>query len=221
MAPTAPPERPTASGEAPAVFRLDPLELRLRGGGVLVGAALLVVLLVVTFQGGAKYGYSVAQAPETAESGAGLRDDELFAAGPEDTEIIPAESPTNETRLIPSNGAGGAAAPTPGAPAQPPRVELKSGYHYIFVQHFPRSAAGDANLVARYLTAEGVPCGIRRDKDIVVVATEAYLIEQSDTAAAKRERTRAEAMLARIKTLGKAYAQNGYTFEGARLRLIR
>lgn len=206
----------STSEDGGASFRLDALELRLRGGNLLVAVALFMVVLVVTFQGGASYGFHRGQNAPPSLADNSSSEDDIF--GTASSELLPPDDDSGGTPLVPSSGQ--AAAPPP-VTKTPPPVELKSGYHYIFIQHFPRSAARDAEKAAQYLTSEGVPCAIRKDKDVVVVATEAFLIEQSNAAAGRGERARADKLLARIRLLGKEYATQGYTFEGAQLRRIR
>ncbi len=106
-----------------------------------------------------------------------------------------------------------AAVPPPPAPAE---VELRRGYHYIVVQYFPISKEQAANDAALYLIENGVPCTILMGKDIRLLASEPFLIRQDDTRAGKRERQRADRLIARIKQLGKGYhLKGGYDFSGA------
>lgn len=106
-----------------------------------------------------------------------------------------ADQPQAIADATPGNASGG----------QPPRVTLQKGYHYIVVQHFGKKVE-DARETAQFLIEHGIGCAILpSSQDNVVVATQPFLISQSDSAAAKRERRSAQQLMKKIKTVGKEF----------------
>lgn len=118
-------------------------------------------------------------------------------------------------------------APEPAPPA-PAAVTLKRGYHYVVVQHFNKSRQqADAVAAGEFLQENGVACATLSGADIRLVATQSFLIDQDNAAAARTERERAERLLKRIKQLGQRYnrellkqGKNGYTFSECYLHLF-
>jgi hypothetical protein len=193
----------------------------------------MIVVLFVAFAAGRRYEsfHPSAHTPAnlTLEDGGEAETRTTLAA---DTD--PAE---------PKRGAEGPARPTddqqasPGArrtasdPAPPPptQVTLQRGRHYVVVQHFNKSRQqADALAAARFLQESGVPCATLTGADIRLIATENFLINQTDAAAGRRERQRANRLLERIRQLGQQYnrellnqGKKGYTFSECYLYLIR
>lgn len=105
---------------------------------------------------------------------------------------------------------------------QAPTVELKRGYDYIFVQYFPKSKRRTAEKVGTFLQQHGIPCALYAGRrDVRLLATEAFRLNQPDRAAAAQARKRAEALLRRIRELGKQYRPEGYDLSGAAIKPIR
>ncbi|MCG3127536.1 MAG: hypothetical protein CHACPFDD_02398 [Phycisphaerae bacterium] len=141
---------------------------------------------------------------------------------PEDKSAAPAEKPA----ATPDPGA-------PNAPAEPPRASdatagppaatadvsesavRERGYHYLIVQHFPKSKLDQAQQAARYLAEAGVPAAIaRQGSDIVVFVNQQFALEHKDKNVGQQERARLEETRRRVRELGKAYARKGgYAFD--------
>ena len=174
---------------------------------IAICAAAVVMLVLVAFSAGRHF--------EASRSDPG--EDRLLTA----TDDGNADSDPAQSGGEPGQTAGAAPAPTAngngtparpvdsarnGAPAKPETPALKQGYHYVVVQHFgsKRQAAQDA---ADYLRAKGVACTVvaGRGKDYRVLATDAFLIDQSDSAAGQRERQRADRLRQRIREIGEEY----------------
>ena len=114
--------------------------------------------------------------------------------------------------------------------AQPPAttVTLQKGYHYIVVQHFPKSRRADAEEAALFLQDNGIPCALQTGSDIRLVVTEPFQIDQGNQAAVRTEQRRANALLEQIRKLGQQFnslrLQNGlggYTFSGCKLQSFK
>jgi hypothetical protein len=113
--------------------------------------------------------------------------------------------------------------------AAPRQVNLQRGHHYVVVQHFNRShQQADAIAAAEFLQANGVPCAILQGADIRLIATEPFLIAQTDAAAARSTREQANRLLDRVKQLGQQYnrellnqGKKGYTFSECYLYLVK
>lgn len=109
-------------------------------------------------------------------------------------------------------------------PAQPPAptVELKRGYDYVFIQYFPKSKGRTAEKVAIFLQQHDVPCAIYMGpRDIRLIATEPFLIQQDDRRAAAAERTRSRELINKIEQLGKENRPENYTLDQVSLKPIR
>ena len=132
-------------------------------------------------------------------------------------------TPPNDGR-VDSSGSG-----KPAGPTEPPPVTLQAGYHYVVVQHFGKRREKDAALAAaRFLQENGVPCATMTGADIRLIATEAFLVDQDDSAAGRRQRQRADDLLTRIRQLGQQYnkqmsdqGKRGHTFSGCYLIKIK
>ena len=120
-----------------------------------------------------------------------------------------------------SNGddaGSGAAPPRTNAPT----VQLQPGLHYVIAQYFPKSKRRAAEDAALYLRQNGIACALLAGADIRLLATEPFHVKQDDSRAAAAERRKGDALVKRIKDLGKAYNRiGGYDFSGAQLRELR
>lgn len=109
-----------------------------------------------------------------------------------------------------------------------PTVALQKGNTYIVVQHFSKNRRADAEAAALFLQNQRVPCALLVGNDIRLVATEAFLVDQRDKAAAERERRRLGTWLQQIKELGRQYdkmlreqGKPSYTFSECYPTVIR
>ena len=193
-----------------------------------VVAAFVIMALFVAFMAGKQYGAkSQGASPELI---------------PTDIMSMPEEEPSKEPEIRreeTNRSDSRASEPAPGEnlgltkpkdpePAQPPTVTLQKGYTYIIVQHFSKNKRGDAEAASEFLRGQGVNTALLVGNDISLVATESFLIEQRDAAAAERERRRLVQLQQRIKELGRQYdkelrARNlpSYTFSECYPRLMR
>jgi hypothetical protein len=170
-----------------------------------VSAAVLIVLVFVAFVAGRQYGGKSGGAPPQP-----IPSDLLLGDGGE-TKPAPAARPAETNR--PGTRAAEAAAEEKTSPARPkepetaatPTVALQKGYTYIIIQHFNKNKRADAEAAAEFLRTQGIASALLMGGDIRLVATEAFLIEQRDAAAAERERRRAGQLQQRIKELGRQY----------------
>lgn len=188
-----------------------------------IAVAGLAVLLAVAFSAGQRYEAfhssvseptELAQGPELdADAGTQEGSVAVIEAADADQEGggAPAETAT------PDRATGQAAQHTAD---KPPQVTLWKGYHYVVVQHFGKKRERQAaQAAAGYLRESGVACATLTGADVRVVVTEPFLINQEDRAAARRERDRADRLIARVRRLGQEYnkqllkqGEKGYTF---------
>lgn len=152
----------------------------------------------------------------------------------ESTERRPPEKPEEK----PAAGSDKAAAAPEGGGANPPAEPARGsepvaappaasandvnesgvrerGYHYLIVQHFPKSKLDQAQQAARYLAESGVPAAIaRQGSDIVVYVNQQFALEHKDKNVGQQERTRLEDTRRRVRELGRTYARKGgYAFD--------
>lgn len=211
--PPAAPSVSMPSGAAPSA----PRQVTITLPTLAIVVAGVLVLLAVAFSAGRKYEAAYAGAAGEARR---LTGDEDAAGARPPGGASDAQAQTAE----PSAAEKGASGPPPGASAGErsgagggqPQITLTRGCHYVIVQHFG-AKRDDALEAARFLQERGVPCALLPGKDIRVVATEPFLIRQTDTAAAQRERQRAERLLQRIRQIGLEFekhrrAQNKATY---------
>ena len=111
---------------------------------------------------------------------------------------------------------------------RPPTIALQKGYTYVVIQHFQKTKRADAEAAAEFLRENRIPAALLVGNDIRLVATEPFLIEQRDAAAAERERRRAGQWLQTIKELGREYDKRlrelnkpSYTFSECYPTLMR
>lgn len=203
------------------------LHLALGWPHLLVLGALLVVIVVGSFQAG------VRSAQPASEDSSSL--DEILNqpptpanaddAGNLETSHRPTavHTPVHE-KPAESNSREPTPRPTQPRPTTPESFDFRTGYTYIVIQHLPKSGAGRkaGEQICAFLVSHSVPCTVRvgnSGRDLEVVATEAFLTRQDDSAAARRERQRAAQLQQRIRELGEEYNPiGGYSFEGCYLR---
>ena len=190
----------------------------------------MIVLLLVAFVAGRRY---ETDHPSTFVPADFTLESDEDAAGK--TRLTAAnDTPSDQQTAAGPSGADGApeqadrrtADP---APASPSQVTLQKGYHYVVVQHFNKNRQqADAIAAARFLRDNGVPCATLPGADIRLVATQPFLVNQTNAAAARNERDRADRLLERIRQLGQQYnkdllkqGQKGYTFSQCYLYLIK
>lgn len=225
-----------ATNAHPPAPRTDAARFHMTFSGqtLFVLIAIIIVLLVVAFSAGRRYGAPPADAwdgsasaeatDEESESDTLARDPEaVVAAVPEDDEGAAVG------RRTPASPGTGAAARTDAdeSAGRVRQVTLQKGYTYVVVQHFGGKRQ-DALAAARFLQERGVPCATLDGRDIRVVATQPFLVKQADTAAARDERRKADRLLAQIKEIGKEFdkyrrqqGEGGYTLSGCYLYEIR
>ncbi|MGD8452502.1 MAG: hypothetical protein PVJ57_11835 [Phycisphaerae bacterium] len=202
------------------------LQLDLGWPGMAVALIVAASLLWAVFQAGASYERSRQASPTTPIESAGdgqapadeTGESPNVAAGPplldRDTSRTPPTPPL-------STGAGDEPPPEAAPAAVQREFAFRKGYDYVIVQHFPKKQGAAANLAWRYLKTNGVDCVILDDRDIQLIATTPFLINQSDSAAKATETQRCEELKQRIRTLGKEYArEHGYAFEQCYARVV-
>jgi hypothetical protein len=152
------------------------------------------------------------------------RDPALSLAPPTQLPRPPAPQPAGP------NGSREATAPPPAVGEKPPTgepagptIELRRGFHYIVVQHFPTRKADDARAAAQFLIDRGLPCALYPGSDIRLLLTEPFLMDQDDAAQAKSETRRADKLLTKVRELGVEFRKSGggYDFAGATIRKMR
>ncbi len=215
--------QPQPQPQAQAQLQPRPPVVRLTDRGVAIqlgwtGCTVLVIgtlcVLAVTFGAGSRYaretstGDSDNQAGLAGESPSGA--DPADARRPAGTNVaVPPRSPG-----IDANRARGAAQPPERLEERP--FDARKGYSYIIVQYFQKSKLKDARAAAVFLRLKGVACAVERgSKDIRLIATKPFLIDQKDAARRNREKRRAEDLQKQIRRIGKEYARTGgrYAFD--------
>jgi hypothetical protein len=197
----------------------------------ILGAA-MVVLLAVVFSAGRHYESvhpsattgAILTQTDGADPSTGAQDGS--GAGTD----APGASQAGELVSAPDETSGAVSATVLDATGDKPlQVALRPGYHYVIIQHFKKRSERQAALkAAEYLQANGVACATMTGADIRLIATEAFLIKQRNSAAARRERERAGELTQRIKELGQQYnkdllkrGESGYTFSDCYLFEIK
>jgi len=188
---------------------------------VAVLLAALVVVLVVSFHAGRRYEQRLAVTDGRASSptDGGEATDAARVSSSTDTARAPGvgktKAPSRTVSRAPvSNESEVSRTPEPAPP--PTAATLKPGYHYVFIQFFPKSKINDARAAAAFLQQNGLPCAIQSaSADIRLVATEPFLLSDDDVATRQREKQRCDQLMQRIKQLGKEYARTGggYVFD--------
>jgi len=222
---------PAPSVHKPAGTRIreskpyDPRSISISASTLTLTIAGMIMLLFISFVSGRRYEAAYPSAPP-AEFSLDL-DSRPDKAAYEDPPPIVTRVDDRSSRLSlasdvespPVESTGGETADQAAR-----TVTLQKGLHYIVVQHFRKSRRADADAAAKFLLANDVPCALQPGTDIRLIATEPFLVDQPDAAAARRERTRADRLLSRIKELGKQFNQDmqregrgGYTFSGCKL----
>ncbi len=209
-----------ASGFTPPLMEWSQGRLHLSLGWIhfVVLGVVFVAVVAGVFQAGRR-----SATPAPANSGTL---DEVLSGLPEQAPNGSADSGRSEPRLPPKPGGAGAVTPLRQGqaehPAEPDTTEpnetadlgptqtfdFKPGYSYVIVQCVSRTAVGlkYAEGIRDFLVSKGVDCAIhRRERDAIVLVTEPFLTKQSNAAAARQEKDRADQLVARIKELGKEY----------------
>lgn len=98
------------------------------------------------------------------------------------------------------------------SPRETPR---EKGRHYLVIQHFKKTDVSDAEAAEQFIRVNGIPCSIYGStKDLRLIATQGFLIDQKDAAAKQAEQRKCDDLKRRIKELGKQYAKTGrYVFD--------
>jgi len=223
---TAPtPARPAEASEPAPTVQVVGERVHLSLGWPVIAVALagFLVVLAVSFHAGTRYAQQTGPPDEDGltptEAGSLLTGatevaDSGTARSAEDTG---APAPRRESAV--ASGDTRAKAPertSPPPDRQPTSAELQKGYHYVFIQFFPKSRLKDTQDAAAFLRANGLPCIIQRaSDDIRLIADQPFLLDQRDVAARQRARQRCEELKRRIKQLGKEYARTGggYAFD--------
>ncbi len=214
--PSPPPAGTTAADPQASVRAEPPAIARWQRPELWAAIAGLVVVAVVAFYAGRRYErYTATTRNRGTPPGGSVSPRPVADEKLEPRAAMPAGSSTPAPKPPPAS--------EDGSPAQvPPRVELKPGYSYIVVQHFPRSRRRSAEDAVRFLLDHGVSAALLAGRDLQVIVPEPYDIDNRDPTIARRERQRAEAMQARIRELGRRFNKtHGYAFKDCYLRRIR
>jgi hypothetical protein len=195
-----------------------------------IASAAVVVLLAVAFAGGRRYEFLHPSMTEGAELAGGGSDE--TGAGTQDTAVATIETSgadqASGTTTPPGQSAGAAdRAARERSGDMPPQITLRRGYHYVIIQHFG-GKRDDALATAEFLQNNDVPCAVLPGRDIRLVATQPFLIDQGDRAAAEREQQAADRLIQKIKEIGKRFAEHrqgqgkgSYTLDKAYLYHVR
>ncbi len=215
-------------GPKPAVAR-DRQAVTISGSTLTVLIAGVIVLLFVAFAAGRKYESTHPSVSHATEFTLQTDDESQDPAAAGDDSST--SEPMRDEATVRQSGADDSADRAASEPAstERPRVTLQRGYHYVVVQHFNKKRQpANAYAAAEFLQANGVACATLTGADIRVIATEQFLINQTDATSARRERNRAEQLKRRIRQLGQQYnkelqkqGKKGYTFSECYSHLIR
>jgi len=211
--------------------------MRIAGGRVLLdlswphlvaAAALLIVVLVATFQAGARSARPPAAKPTNLDAILHARLEpppaEPEPVSPRSTPRpgggAPAATPQSLTQEE-SSPAAEAVPPTPAAEVAP-EFEFQPGCAYVVIQHLSKRPLGvqAAAKIREFLASKGIATVVRPGGgDLEVIATEPFRTRQPDKTAATRERERAARFIEQIRNLGKEYnLLSGYSFDKCYLR---
>ncbi len=210
-------DRPASAGNVGAEAE-RPAGQRWQRPEVWAVVAALVVVAVVAFYAGRRYErFASMQRP-----GEVVSSDAAAERAPADEPLEPRSTPAAQPEPPQTGPQAAPAARRTARPAVPPRVELKPGYGYIVVQHFPLKRRKDAEAAVRFLLDAGVPAALLRGADYRVIVTEPFDTLNADRSVARREQQRASRMQARIRELGREFNRlRGYSFKDCYLLTIR
>lgn len=128
---------------------------------------------------------------------------------------VPSKSPDAPPQVLPETANKEEIGPARNA-VEPPKAQFQKGHHYVVIQHFRKSEREAAREAAEFLQTHGVGCFLDdRSVDLRLIATEPFLIDQEDAAAAREQKQRCEQLKQKIKQIGRDYVRtkpNGYTF---------
>jgi hypothetical protein len=193
-------------------------------------AVLLLVVLFATFRAGKR---SAAPASPQATNLQSVLKGRPDSPAPEETPVPrPGPRPTGSRPVVTPRTATTeeplAAAPPVPESKRPDRGEhaereagaafaFRPGYSYVVVQHLSKRPVGvqAGEKIQEFLASKGIPVVVHAAAaDLQVIATEAFLIKQNDSAAAKREKERATKLIEQVKKLGQEYNLIGqYSFD--------
>lgn len=187
-----------------------------------LGAALLV-LMVVAFEAGRGLG--------RGRTGRAAVDEAALEA------VLPMSHLPDQTGLPAPPTAGEVVTPRRTSPAEPAAAEsapatvaageiedfrAEKGRSYLVVQHFPPERLSVAREARDFLRAGGVSCVLtRRGRDYVLIATEGFTRDATDARQRRSVEQRMNALIARVRQLGREFAPRGYTFDRCRFEEAR
>lgn len=213
-------EEPQLQPRLPVVRMTDRgVAIQLGWTGCAVLAIGTLCVLAVTFGAGSRYARETSTGD--TDNQAGLAGESASGADPADGRRTAGTSVAvpPRSRAIDANRARGAAQRPERRETRP--FDARKGYSYIVAQYFPKSKLQDARNAAVFLRSRGVACAVERgSKDIRLIATEPFLIDQKDAAKRKREKRRAEDLQKQIRRIGKEYTRTGgrYAFDQCPLK---
>jgi len=216
--PMAPKPRPEGRFTAAAGGVGDRIQISLSYPAAIISGVSVLLALIVIFKAGQVYGGSKpTQAPRQLEV---VPPDVEEGAAPA-LDLGTALDAREGASSVPERASGESKASP--APAQaPPKLELRPGYHYVVVQHFPSRKLRDAQMAATFLRARGVECGLLRSADIQLLCAQPFAIDVEDAAVRRAAQREADALVNRVKELGRDYFKEaGYDFAGVALREIK
>ncbi len=98
----------------------------------------------------------------------------------------------------------------------------EKGRSYLVVQHFPQERLSVAREARDFLRAGGVPCVLtRRGRDFVLIASEGFTRDAADARQRRNVEQRMNALMAKVRQLGREFAPRGYTFDRCRFEEVR
>lgn len=211
--------------------------MRIAGGRVLLdlswphlvaAAALLIVVLVATFEAGARSARPAAAKPTNLDAILHARPEPPSAepepVAPRSTPRPGGGAPAATPQSLVQEESPSAAEAVPSTPAAEasPAFEFQPGCAYVVIQHLSKRPVGvqAAAKIREFLASKGIATVVRPGGgDLEVIATEPFRTRQPDKAAAARERERAVKFMEQIRNLGKEYSiVGGYSFDKCYLR---
>lgn len=209
----------------PALVRIegDRVHFVLRWPAAAVLGAALLVVMVVAFQAGRGLGSSRVE---------GSVDDAAFEAvlpmtlPPDRTDLparpSPGEVATPARESPPSEVAGAQPGPESALEGDVEEFHAERGKSYLVVQHFPRNRLSVAREARDYLKTGGVACVLtRRGPDYVLIASEGFTPNVGDARQRRSVEQRMNALMAKVRQLGKDFAPRGYSFDRCRFEEAR
>lgn len=198
------------------------LHLRLTMPMIALGVAGVLLVLWITFQAGRRFEHGGGATAAEPAGGAVAMAPDRPAVRDSGRQEPPMETPPSAAQRSDSPASSDSATADADR-GQPERVQLQSGFHYLIVQHFRKRDRQSAEQAAQFFLSKGLRVGLLTGEDILLVVDDPFLIDQDDRASKSREESRAEALRAHVRELGREYhAQTGmYNFANCYLRRIR